>query len=248
MNDDRPPATPTGTRRASAAVLDQPFDGRSLYALRAALEAHAIRAGMPEGRTADLVLVVHELATNVILHGSGSGGVLMTAEDGLLHFRVVDGAATTPEGGDPEWPVEPGHGLWIARSLSDRYSAVHGPDGTTVTVGFALPLPGSPSYRLTRDDSDGSTTLSLTGALDLAAATDIAAAVRAALAQGHGIVLDLSGVTGWDSNGITAVVTARLQVGRIPGATMALTGISEDFRRRLDSLTSAVLHDDDPPR
>ncbi|SDL09488.1 Anti-sigma regulatory factor (Ser/Thr protein kinase) [Nonomuraea maritima] len=226
-------------------LVDQAFDGGSLQAMRAALEARAVGAGMPEGRTADLVLVVHELATNVILHGSGSGRVIMTADEGMLHVRTADSAAGPPDGA---WPVEPGHGLWIARSLSDLYSIVHGPEGTFVTVGFALPLPGPPSSRLTRDDADGSTTLSLTGPLDLAAATDLAAAVRAALTPGHGIVLDLGGVTGWDSSGIAAVVTARLHVGRTPGATIALTGLSEDFRHRLDCLTSAVLHDDDPSR
>lgn len=36
-------------------ILDQVFDGDSLYALRAAVAAHASQAGMPDGRVRDLV-------------------------------------------------------------------------------------------------------------------------------------------------------------------------------------------------
>src|SRR2546430_17013587 len=54
-------------------VLEQEFDDGSLYALRAAVAAHASRAGLSEGRTGDLVLVVHELAANAIRHGAGHG-------------------------------------------------------------------------------------------------------------------------------------------------------------------------------
>ncbi|MFI7610643.1 ATP-binding protein [Nonomuraea terrae] len=225
-------------------LLEQPFEHRSLYALRAALEAHAVRAGLSEGRAADLVLIVHELATNVILHGSGAGHVIMTADGDMLSCDVIDPDAAAPDEGTPAWRVEPGHGLWIAHSLSDRYTAVQGPGGTTVTVGFSLPLPGPPPFLLARYDEDGRTTLRLSGPLDQESAAEVAAAVRTALAPERRLVLDLSGMTGWDSSGIVVLVMAQLRVEKTPGATMTLTGLPTEFRRRLDSLSTVFLHYD----
>ncbi|PZG10427.1 ATP-binding protein [Nonomuraea aridisoli] len=247
MTDDPPPAPCQETERApgTPVLLDQSFEHRSLYTLRAALEAHAVRNGLPEGRAADLVLIVHELATNVILHGSGTGRVIMTSDGDMLSCDVIDPEAAAPVVTTPAWRVEPGHGLWIARSLSDRYTVVQGPGGTTVTVGFALPMPGPPPLRLARYDEDGRTTLRLSGPLDQESAAEVAAALRAAVAPERGVVLDLSGMTGWDSSGIVVLVMAQLRVDKTPGATMRLTGLPVEFRRRLDSLSTVLLHYDD---
>ena len=54
-------------------VLDQALDANSLYQLRASVAAHAVRAGLPQGRADDLVMAAHELAANVVRHGSGHG-------------------------------------------------------------------------------------------------------------------------------------------------------------------------------
>jgi Histidine kinase-like ATPase domain len=68
----RSPGADTGDRQPPA-VLDQGFDNDSLYALREAVAAHAMQAGLAEGRVGDLVLAVHELASNAIRHGGGRG-------------------------------------------------------------------------------------------------------------------------------------------------------------------------------
>ncbi|MDF5752845.1 ATP-binding protein [Spongiactinospora sp. TRM90649] len=250
MTGDRPrarvPSGADGTVSDGWPGLDQGFDADTLYALRAALEAHAVQAGLPEGRASDLVLAVHELATNVILHGSGAGRVRMETRDGMLECQVIDDKVAGPEPVTPDWPYESHHGLWIARSLADRHTLTQGPDGTTATVGFALPRPGSP-FRLTRHDLEGRFTLRLVGSLDRHAAPEIAVAVRAMLAPPRRFVLDLSGMTFWDSDGIAALFTAQGHVNAVPDASMALAGLSGDFRSRLDALAFAPLtYDDDP--
>ena len=79
------------------------FAADSLYALRAAVEAHASAAGMREGRSVDLVISIHELAANAVRHGAGTGRLQMWNRDGALHCQVSDDGA-----GDPRW--QPEHG------------------------------------------------------------------------------------------------------------------------------------------
>ncbi|MDP4509700.1 STAS domain-containing protein [Nonomuraea turcica] len=240
----------SGAREVAAigkVVWEQSFDRDSLYVLRATVEAHAIEAGLPEGRTADLVLAVHELATNVILHGSGAGRVRLRTADGMVHCQVIDpGCAAVP--GAPAWPYEFGHGLWIVRSLGDRHFVIRGPDGTVAGVGFALPHPRRPSFRLTRHDDDGHTTLRLIGDLDQGTAPDLTAAVESLIeaARPRRLVLDLSSMSFWDSIGISALLTAHEQVKAAPGVSMTVKGISDDFRHRLDSLTFVPLEYESP--
>jgi anti-sigma regulatory factor (Ser/Thr protein kinase) len=95
-------------------ILDQDFDSATLYALRAAVQAHADRAGLSENRINEVVLAVHELAANAIAHGGGRGRLRMWDLPGALSCEVVDGgpanAAAAPGGSeapDP-WPSAPG--------------------------------------------------------------------------------------------------------------------------------------------
>jgi anti-sigma regulatory factor (Ser/Thr protein kinase) len=134
-------------------ILQQQFDAGSLYVLRAAVAAHATRAGMPERRTSDIVLAVHELAANAIRHGAGHGRLRITEHDGAWHCQITDDGtpgtppastgpgATTPRN-DAPWPSEEGHGLWVARQITDRLSVQTGPGGTTVTATFNLSQTG----------------------------------------------------------------------------------------------------------
>src|SRR5512140_1793482 len=74
-------------------ALDQAFDNDSLYALRAAVAAHGSRAGLPEGRTRDLVLAVHELAANAVRHGAGEGRLRLWAAQDAVRCEVTDEGA-----------------------------------------------------------------------------------------------------------------------------------------------------------
>jgi len=147
-------------------ILDQEFDSGTLYALRAAVQAHADRAGLPEDRASEVVLAVHELAANAIAHGAGHGRLRMWDLTGALSCEVVDmGRAARPDalpgpdaaarsdgvsapdavGGswivmDP-WPAEDGHGLWLVRQVADQLDLRSGPRGTRAVVTFALARP-----------------------------------------------------------------------------------------------------------
>ncbi len=135
-------------------ILDQEFDSGTLYALRAAVQAHADRAGLPEDRASEVVLAVHELAANAIAHGAGHGRLRMWDVTGALSCEVVDiGRAGRPDAaGGPDtaggswtvtdpWPAEDGHGLWLVRQVADQLDLRSGPRGTRAVITFALPGP-----------------------------------------------------------------------------------------------------------
>ena len=130
-------------------LLEQAFSGDSLYQLRAAVAAHAAQAGVPSPRDHDVVLAVHELAANVIRHGSGHGRVRIWVSEDSLHCQVTDAgpaspvSMTTDDGASPasaappSWPIEPGRGLWIVSRVADQASFDAGPP-STAAFSFAL--------------------------------------------------------------------------------------------------------------
>ncbi|WP_084370332.1 ATP-binding protein [Microbispora sp. ATCC PTA-5024] len=251
MTDDRQMDTPPGTAEASdggggpmdaggpAPILDQPFDRDSLYALRATLEAHATHAGLPHGRATDLVLIVHELATNAVFHSSGTGRVRIWRSAGSLRCEVSDAGGPAPAGRDAAaWPVRHGHGLWLARYLTDRFTIASGTDGTVATADFVLPAPDHPSAG-TLDRRDSYAVLALEGALDERAAAEIARVVRGLVSDTSAprLVVDLSGVAFWDSTGITALISAQQRLDQTPGGMMALSGLTPKLAHRLDGLS-----------
>jgi anti-sigma regulatory factor (Ser/Thr protein kinase) len=152
---------------AQALLLDQEFDSGTLYALRAAVQAHAGQAGLSEDRTGEMVLAIHELAANAIAHGAGHGRLRMWERAGALSCEIVDagpvgagrptgpspGRAGRPTGPSPgragrpsgpheaadPWPAADGHGLWLVRKVADQLDLRSGPRGTRAVVTFALP-------------------------------------------------------------------------------------------------------------
>jgi anti-sigma regulatory factor (Ser/Thr protein kinase) len=156
---ERKPAEPTArtgppNQPDAPPILTQDFDGGSLYALRAAVAAHATQAGMPEARARDIVLAVHELAANAIRHGAGHGQLLISKHGGALHCQVTDDgkpeAARAGAGPDTKaasqeavfWTSEKGHGLWVVRRVADHLSLQSGPGGTIAAASFTFPAPG----------------------------------------------------------------------------------------------------------
>jgi anti-sigma regulatory factor (Ser/Thr protein kinase) len=154
------PAIPSNGAEA-AAMLDQEFSVETLHVLREAVLAHASAAGMPDRRATDVMLVVHELAANAVLHGGGTGRLRMHIAAGRLYCQVTDqgtarsngrpladaaGQSTPSPAPEPEpWPCQPGHGLWLIRQAADQFTVSTGPRGSQVIVSFALPAhPESP--------------------------------------------------------------------------------------------------------
>ena len=154
-------------------ILDLRLDGGSLGQVRASVAAHATQAGLSPRRADDLVIAVHELAANVVRHGSGYGRVRIWQHRQALHCQVTDegpatastaGTESAPETGPdagsrsgaaapdeaPPWRVKPGHGLWLVRQLADRTRLHPGPRGTAVTISFAL---GAAADEAARDET-----------------------------------------------------------------------------------------------
>lgn len=143
---------------AQAPLLDQEFDSGTLYALRAAVQAHAGQAGLSEDRADEVVLAVHELAANAIAHGAGHGRLRIWELAGVLSCEVLDagpGSAGRPAGPSPggagrptgpseavdPWPTADGHGLWLVRQVADQLDLRSGPHGTRAIAIFARPRP-----------------------------------------------------------------------------------------------------------
>jgi anti-anti-sigma factor len=250
-------------------ILDQAFDEDSLYALRAAVAAHATQAGLAPGRSDDLVIAVHELAANAVRHGAGHGRLRVWKSDRALLCEISDdgipppagtgdvtkpasaGDVTKPAGtedvtkpagtGDvAQWRAEPGHGLSLVRQVADQASLHSGPSGTLATISFALDGPGPP-FRLDQGHRDGCTILAVTGPLDLSSAAQLTAAIASLLApapaeppvSGLRLVLDLSALSGWDSSGLAALITAQQRISASPPARMVLAGLPHHLNQHL---------------
>lgn len=218
-------------------VLEQEFDDGSLYALRAAVAAHASRAGLSEGRTGDLVLVVHELAANAIRHGAGHGRLRLWAAAGAVHGEITDDGTAEAAGRDAaQWHVESGHGLWLVRHIADQARLNSGPSGTVAAVSFAFGPPGDPAPSgLAQRFHDGCILMTVAGQLDLGASDRLTRAVSGLLRATPGLrlVLDLSGLTSWDSSGLAALITAQRQIDAGPAARMVLAGLPAHLAHQL---------------
>jgi anti-sigma regulatory factor (Ser/Thr protein kinase) len=138
------PAAGTGRAVQAGAqppVLDQEFDSATLYALRAAVQAHVGQAGLSEDRVGEVVLAVHELAANAIAHGAGHGRLRIWDLGGTLSCEIADGGPADAHGSaavaDP-WPAVDGHGLWLVRKVADELDLRSGPRGTRAVVTFLV--------------------------------------------------------------------------------------------------------------
>jgi anti-sigma regulatory factor (Ser/Thr protein kinase) len=129
---------------AETAQLD--FGAGTVPAVRRFTAELAALAGLDGRPTADLVLAVHELATNSVRHGGGTGTVLGWLEPGQLVCEVRDAGVV----GDPlvgraaPDPLQVGgRGLWLVHQLCDLVQLRSGTRGTTVRVRVAAPGPAA---------------------------------------------------------------------------------------------------------
>jgi anti-sigma regulatory factor (Ser/Thr protein kinase) len=67
-----------------------PFDVDALAALREVVAARARASGLDERRSEDLVLAVHEICTNSVRHGGGSGELRLWATGDRVVCEVQD--------------------------------------------------------------------------------------------------------------------------------------------------------------
>ncbi|HEX6457463.1 MAG TPA: sensor histidine kinase [Thermoleophilaceae bacterium] len=113
------------------------FDAGTLEGVRVFVTANATAAGLDLQRCEDLVLAVHELATNSIRHGGGGGVLTMWTDDDAVLAEVRDsGHIDQPLAGrePPRSDQIGGHGLWLVNQLCDLIQMRTFPTGSVVRV------------------------------------------------------------------------------------------------------------------
>ena len=114
-----------------------PFASGDLSALRSIVERLCARAKLSRDVGEDMVLAAHELATNSIQHGGGSGLLRSWTEADAFVVEVSDSGtiADTLVGRDltPNL-AEHGRGVWMANHLCDLVQLRSTPTGTVVRL------------------------------------------------------------------------------------------------------------------
>jgi anti-sigma regulatory factor (Ser/Thr protein kinase) len=103
-------------------ALELAFGPGPLEALRWLVGRAAEDAGLDELRAADLVLAVHELATNTVRHGGGRGTLRIWREPDALICEVADAGRIDQPLAGRERPLAAqagGRGLWLVNQLCD---------------------------------------------------------------------------------------------------------------------------------
>jgi serine/threonine-protein kinase RsbW len=135
-----------GTRPVQ--IFDQRFDAQTLYQLRSAVAAHTAELGLSANQANDILIAVHELASNTVRHGKGYGRLCAWTDQETLICTVADGEApgdltplpgkgASPAGSDHlPWPAIPGHGLWLVCQLADQFAVRSDEGKVSATVRF----------------------------------------------------------------------------------------------------------------
>ncbi|WBB53318.1 ATP-binding protein [Verrucosispora sp. WMMD573] len=136
--DSRDPAPGDGE---ATPLLSQSFTAQTVTALRHLLTARVAAAGLTGDVAEDLVLAVHELVTNAVLHGGGRGRLDLFRRADLLVCEVTDHGHE--RGGDlpvnlPATNTPGGRGLWLAHHLTGALTLTRRSDGLTATVTASL--------------------------------------------------------------------------------------------------------------
>jgi anti-sigma regulatory factor (Ser/Thr protein kinase) len=87
-------------------------------------------------RASDVVLAVHEVAVNSVVHGGGRGTLSVAHTGAELIFDVQDddGGTSKPLVRHPDSAATSGRGLWIAQRLTDDLTIEPAPPRTTVRL------------------------------------------------------------------------------------------------------------------
>ena len=124
-----------------ATPSELPFTRRDLQLVRAFVSDRARLAGFDDGRTADLVLAVNELASNTIRHGGGYGLLRTWRENGSLLVEVADeGHIDDPLAGRERAPDLDGggRGLWLVNHLCDLVQLRTSETGSVVRLHMGM--------------------------------------------------------------------------------------------------------------
>lgn len=113
------------------------FSADDLRPVREAVRQRAIAADVAYDHTDDLVLAVHEIATNSVVHGGGAGRVRIWATSDAFVVEIHDaGHLPDPLAGrlPPDLARIGGRGLWLAHRMCDLVQIRSNAGGTTVRI------------------------------------------------------------------------------------------------------------------
>ena len=93
-------------------------------------------ADFAPSRATDIVLAVHEVAINAIVHGGGRGHLRVerAGDDLVFHVKDGNGTLTRPEVMAPDPEAPRGRGLWLAERLADLLHIDTRPGATSVRL------------------------------------------------------------------------------------------------------------------
>jgi anti-sigma regulatory factor (Ser/Thr protein kinase) len=122
-------------------LLIEHFDVGDLRWLRSACYVCALKSGLDEGRAMGFVFAINEGTTNAVLHGGGTGQlILLRSDTGRLIAQVVDTGPGSPVQIPEHLPPSTstsGRGLWAARQMVDEMTLTTGFEGTTLRLEVA---------------------------------------------------------------------------------------------------------------
>jgi anti-sigma regulatory factor (Ser/Thr protein kinase) len=114
------------------------FEHEDLKRVRGYVRSFAVESGLPGGRADDLVLAVHELASNSVLHGGGRGALRVWREGCSLICEVSDAGHITGTLVGRSRPAREGqvggYGVWLANQLCELVQVRSFASGSVVRV------------------------------------------------------------------------------------------------------------------
>lgn len=113
------------------------FGPGDLALLREEVRDVADRVGVPRPERDNVVLAMHELAANSVLHGGGGGLLALWLEPGALVVEVHDTGRIDDAlvgRGSLDLDAESGRGIWMANQLCDLVQVRSGREGTQVRL------------------------------------------------------------------------------------------------------------------
>jgi anti-sigma regulatory factor (Ser/Thr protein kinase) len=117
------------------------FTRDDLVLIRRFVGELAREAGIAGARLADLVLAIHELATNSVRHGGGRGRLRVWRDNGTLLCEIADtGHIADPLAGRERVPHGHGggRGLWLVNQLCDLVQLRSSQAGNVVRVHMSV--------------------------------------------------------------------------------------------------------------
>jgi anti-sigma regulatory factor (Ser/Thr protein kinase) len=128
---------PEGLPRPRGNVWEIPFAGEDLFELRQLVTSWATKEALPSEATEELVLAMHEIATNSIRHGGGVGMLRLWRTDGELVCEIQDaGYIRDPlcARRRPGDAAAASRGLWITEQICDLVEISSTPRGSQVRM------------------------------------------------------------------------------------------------------------------